>query len=362
MRKKTLNSLFVLVAGLLTASGTFKALNHDTTALLLFIAAIVLFFLTASLWLPRALSKLRAAPAKIPIDPSAPTQALEEATPTFQPSVKPKPGPAPKLVSTEGKTEPQPNAPETPQVAKPPDADAPVYPAHCFHSGYGDQWTEYTEDTFYGVLWRWRYQKEIDKTPRSLTPLCPECDSPTPMSGRSNRRFGPYQYLQCRYHPQRYKIDEGYSQTGDPFPKTKDLILQRLEDDSWVDVVNKQRMARHQAPIGGPIKADVALPEVSILILRILAKNGGSCTRNEFYNTLGHLRYLEQTPSPDEVSIQFHLHELEEKHKYISVERGPYADGISLTQPGRKFAIDHGLNKPDKKSNKDTAHRPQEDS
>jgi DNA-binding transcriptional ArsR family regulator len=59
MRRKTLNRLFVLVVGLLTASGTFKTLNHDTTALLLFVVAIVLFCVTFPMWLVRSLSAFR---------------------------------------------------------------------------------------------------------------------------------------------------------------------------------------------------------------------------------------------------------------------------------------------------------------
>jgi hypothetical protein len=62
MRRKTTNTLFVLAVALLTAAGTFKALDHNTSAILLFIAAVVLFFITASFWLARYLSRLRTRP------------------------------------------------------------------------------------------------------------------------------------------------------------------------------------------------------------------------------------------------------------------------------------------------------------
>lgn len=138
--------------------------------------------------------------------------------------------------------------PKSRYVYGPPNPKTPVNNIP-FETGYGQLWTEYTQDVFYGVLWTWKYRPEIDNTPRSLTPHCPECDDSTPMIGYSIRSHFPYESLKCPYHPQQYKINEEHSQSGDPFPKTKKLILQKLEDGSWFDAVNKQKRARGQEEI-----------------------------------------------------------------------------------------------------------------
>jgi hypothetical protein len=39
------------------------------------------------------------------------------------------------------------------------------------------RWRSYTEDTFFGLVWRWRYSSAIgDGIPVDLTSFCPHCD------------------------------------------------------------------------------------------------------------------------------------------------------------------------------------------
>jgi hypothetical protein len=39
------------------------------------------------------------------------------------------------------------------------------------------RWSAYTEDTFFGLVWRWRYSIVVgDGVPVDLTPFCPHCD------------------------------------------------------------------------------------------------------------------------------------------------------------------------------------------
>ncbi len=226
----------------------------------------------------------------------------------------------------------------------------------------GKLWMEYTEDVFHGVIWRWHYKPEIDNTPRDLTPYCPECINPQPLHHSrlvsSDKDKGSRRgtcIMNCPNHKtQMYFIPVERESNFGLFGNIKRDVQQKLKEGSWVEVVNKQRASRHEAPIVLPSTLPTVpdpLPEISILILRIFAKTGGSCTENTFYNTLNHLCYLDKKPSPDGVSIQFHLHELEDKQKYISIERGVYADGMSLTQLGRMYVIEHGLNKPAEDSN-----------
>ena len=214
-------------------------------------------------------------------------------------------------------------------------------------AGYGMLWTEYTEDVFDNIIWRWKYNAHIDQTPRNLHAYCIECQqlmSQTSIFHGTSLHPGYFVQVTCRQHT----FDHVPTNSSGDFIGIKERIQKKLQDGSWVEVVNKQRVARHQEPLALPSTLPAAvpdpLPEISILILRILAINGGSCDKNTFYNTLHHLCYLEKKPPPDGVSIQFHLHELEEKQKYISVERGVYSQHIgSLTQPGRKYVIDHEL-------------------
>ncbi len=62
---------------------------------------------------------------------------------------------------------------------------------------------------------------------------------------------------------------------------------------------------------------------------------------------------IENKPAPDKVTIQFHLHELEgRKPKLVSIDPDLFGpDKYSLTQAGRKYVIDHKLNKPEEDSN-----------
>ncbi len=103
MDNKTIRRLFGLVFGFLTAAGTFKALDHDTTAYVLFVGAVLLFFLTAIIWMERTVSRLRA------------TRAVE----------------------------------------KPPDSPPGDDVAPLNAIVFNPPWTAYTEDVFHDVIWRW---------------------------------------------------------------------------------------------------------------------------------------------------------------------------------------------------------------
>jgi len=136
-----------------------------------------------------------------------------------------------------------------------------------FSTGYGNLWTEYTEDVLHGIIWRWHYKPEIDNTPRNLTPLCPECENPRALHGDVSRHQQGKAYivsLKCSFHPQTYSIHLDHNPYDRPFESITKQIQQKLLDDSWVDVVNRKRMARGQAPIGGPIRmpAERALLEL----------------------------------------------------------------------------------------------------
>jgi hypothetical protein len=126
-------------------------------------------------------------------------------------------------------------------------------PGHS--KGYDNiQWTEYTEDWFYDVIWNWHY-KPPSKTPRDIRPYCPECSFKSEMASRlifpersvypPYEQRAPYLRLWCSYdsHPQVYEVDHIPNMRGDDFSKIKALIQGKLSDDSWRDVVIAQKEA-----------------------------------------------------------------------------------------------------------------------
>ncbi len=212
-----------------------------------------------------------------------------------------------------------------------------------FSTGYGNLWMEYTQDEFDGVIWQWQYNPEFGQTARNLTAFCIECRQPMRMSRveHGNQTHPGYRRdLDCRLHKwHRIPTDS----SGD-FVGIKARIQQKLRDDTWIEVVNRQRLAISQAPISGPVKIESALPEISTLILRVLARNGGSCDKYEFQNGLSYLCSSEKKSYPDEVSIQFYLHELEQQG-YLSFQLNQRLPKTryALTQRGRRYVIDHKL-------------------
>lgn len=236
-----------------------------------------------------------------------------------------------------------------PQIAKPPNPPPiktvtepePDVVQPPFESGLGTLWTEYTEDVFDNIIWRWKYNAHIDRTPRNIRAHCIECQQlmrKTPVFSGTSVRPGSFVQVTCNQHAFYHIKTDSH---GD-FIDIKERIKKKLDDGTWIEPVNQRRLVRGEAPLGGPVKAEVELPEVSVLILRVLAVNGGSCAKNEFYNTLRHLCDLDKTPPPDGLSIKFHLEELD--GKFISIELGVYADGIALTHAGKQYVLDHRLN------------------
>lgn len=113
------------------------------------------------------------------------------------------------------------------------------------------KWTDYTEDWFYDVIWRWHY-KPPSKTPRDIRPFCPECSYPSEMDYRLIfPRDSPiftrdvvHLRLKCRDHPQVYRAEHIPNMQLDDFSKIKTLIEGKLADDSWRQAVIDQKKAR----------------------------------------------------------------------------------------------------------------------
>lgn len=110
----------------------------------------------------------------------------------------------------------------------------PAYPPHFFHTGYGDQWTEYTEEVFpdvsQDILWQWGYNAAIDNTPRNITPCCLECIPPipfqyvvTPPNERANFFLVRFE---CPVHRQSYFETLDKTPFSMPFGVIRQLIQQ----------------------------------------------------------------------------------------------------------------------------------------
>lgn len=109
--------------------------------------------------------------------------------------------------------------------------------------------TEYTEDVFQDlsedILWRWHYKPQIDNTPRNITPYCLECELPRPLQYDATRNKDTSFYLvrfECQAHRRPYYLTFDVTPSGKIFDSIKKLIRQKIEDGSWLEVVNKQRM------------------------------------------------------------------------------------------------------------------------
>src|SRR5262249_33268796 len=117
-------------------------------------------------------------------------------------------------------------------------------------------WAEYTKEVFpelsKDILWRWHYNPDIDNTPRNITPHCLECEDLKPLEYEVTHNKGTSFYLvhfECFVHHHPLYLTLDITPSGKTFDVIAKRIQQRLEDGSWVEVVNKERMARRQAPI-----------------------------------------------------------------------------------------------------------------
>ncbi len=158
----------------------------------------------------------------------------ESATPSLSPKSTPDPTPTPKL-------------PRMPKMvgSGPASRDRPQPKL---------KWTEYTEDEFYDVIWRWHYRPP-DKTPRDIKPYCPECSFQNELAWKlvfpepsmyqtaypPYKQRAPYLVLRCNSHPQRYEAEHIPNMQLDDFSKIKELILAALENGSWEAAVTLKR-------------------------------------------------------------------------------------------------------------------------
>lgn len=244
---------------------------------------------------------------------------------------------APTEKLTEDRGAPVPKEPDDPKRV--------VYPPGFFHSGYGNLWTEYTEDVFDGIIWHWQYNAHIDNTPRNLFACCIECQKPmkrTPVFHGTSGRPGYFVQVTC----ERHAFSHVQTDPHGIFIHIRERIEKRLEDGSWVDVVDRQRMARGQPSIRGPIETiekPPLLEEMATHILQALRFEGGECEEPMLYAALNFLVTNAGDPDVDRVAYRYHLQELE-KQDFILLQsdlRGP--DSVALTQKGRKYTLDNKL-------------------
>jgi hypothetical protein len=110
-------------------------------------------------------------------------------------------------------------------------------------------WTEYTQDKFGEIIWRWHYKPEFDDTPtpRDLKPHCAECNDPLEFVEEKELEVthGGEKKLQwimqwnCPTHPERriwYRVLGRRNLFW-----VYNQISQKIKDGSWKAVVMKQR-------------------------------------------------------------------------------------------------------------------------
>ena len=217
-----------------------------------------------------------------------------------------------------------------------------LYIRHFFHAVDDLAWVESEEDVFRSVIWRWHYKPDIDNTPRGINPFCIECVQPKLLRHfQSKDGVGNiYIVLDCAIH-QAQLHELGY--WSDLTLRIRDRIKQKLKDGYWVEVVNKKRIARHQAPISPsqvaphtPNSPDKTLDEMKTDILLAIAKLNGYCRDFELDEY-----FLFKV---DRVTLDYHLHILEDPWEYISIIDSPLdPTGYRLEQKGRDYLIKNKL-------------------
>lgn len=107
------------------------------------------------------------------------------------------------------------------------------------------KWTDYTEDYFHDAIWRWKYRPEMgNNDPRDIRPSCPECDSPLRKiggTGKIDPDKGRTVSFQCGQHIRLYHFQ---SPSYDDFDGIRALILEKLQNGEWEEVVKRQYDAR----------------------------------------------------------------------------------------------------------------------
>lgn len=206
-----------------------------------------------------------------------------------------------------------------------------------------ERWTEYTEDVFENIIWRWHYKAHIDNTPRDIKPFCIECERDTPLeyveAETENETL--FFIVRCRtaHFPQLMIQGPWHAFKS----KIKDKILEKLNKGTWVEVVNRQRALKQLPPIAVPV--DVMPPnlnEVPIQILIGLRFEGGECDEPHLYSFLDFVLTGDGEPDFSRVAFKYHLQDLEQKG-FIRMTHDPELNTITLTQAGRKYVLDNKL-------------------
>jgi hypothetical protein len=235
------------------------------------------------------------------------------------------------------------NPPKRREVFGPPSPKIPVSRIP-FPSGPGDLWMEYTQDVFYGVIWRWHYKPEIDNTPRGLRAYCPECETDIPLQEhrpRTIKTVGQGIYLQCGYHSSvKHKCN------SDDYAHIKKLIQKKIDDGTWVEMVNKQRMAIGLSPYSPDIVGRRhKLEEIKEQILIALAQHS-RCQLFTVQSTVSYQYFqlgVREKPNLTEGAVKYQLEDLEEQ-KYVTIDRyGHKSDEYSLDRKGGKYLEDNNL-------------------
>lgn len=108
------------------------------------------------------------------------------------------------------------------------------------------KWTDYTEDYFHDLIWRWEYKPQMgDKKPRNVTGLCPECEKPLQKMGGTglvDPKEGRTVTYYCPHHLQ--YIRHFQSPTYDDFDGIGQLITDKLNNGQWEEVVKRQMDVR----------------------------------------------------------------------------------------------------------------------
>jgi len=176
----------IAVAGALAIifgiSITVASHYHKNSLIVWFTYLTVIFALLVPFlyWQKRENERQARAAFSDPLPVIAPSpKASPSPSPSASPSLSPPPAPSHK---------PKPKASETPtkeDLSGPPrmghGSGAPsqqLWPSLPHPTPYDHlRWTDYTEDYFFGAIWRWKYRPEMgDKEPRNIYGYCPDCN------------------------------------------------------------------------------------------------------------------------------------------------------------------------------------------
>jgi hypothetical protein len=109
------------------------------------------------------------------------------------------------------------------------------------------RWTDYTEDYFYGAIWRWQYRPEMgDREPRNIFGYCPDCNGLLRYVRESAKKRKPDGLFSTSLHCDR-RAHKSYlvrSASVDPIDGIRALIREKLQSEAWREVVKQQLDAR----------------------------------------------------------------------------------------------------------------------